>query len=180
MKILRVIGTSGLVVIFFMIGFSFAQKADKQTLVKDVESVVKWKFEDTKQQFGGSLEEVAIETIRYFNEIHPFRDSINPADATVTLAELDDPQDDFEKNLNDLKKQFEGFAKELNRIPESDEFKRFLKELERLQDELKKGGESAKEKLEKEIIPMLKEEMEKLKEKFLKPRRRESEEPIEV
>ena len=36
------------------------------------------------------------------------------------------------------------------------------------------------EKIEKEIIPRLKEEIEKLKEKFLKPRGKEVEEPIQV
>ena len=77
-------------------------------------------------------------------------------------------------------KQFEKFSEDLKRIPESDEFKRFKKEMERLQEELKRGGESAKEKIEKEIIPQLKKEMEKLKDRFLKPPKRETEEPIEI
>jgi uncharacterized coiled-coil DUF342 family protein len=180
MKLLRMTGTSVLIVLFITVGLCFGQRTAKQNLFKDVEHAVKWKFEDAKEEFERTLEEVAIETISACEGVHPFRDCISQEDSTGSLADLDDSEDDFEKILNELKKQFEEFSKELKRVPESEEFKRVMKELERLQEELKRGGESAKEKIEKEIIPRLKEEMEKLKERFLKPREMEAEEPIEV
>ena len=118
MKIVRMIGTSVSIFLFFSVGVCFAERTGKQNWAKSVEPVVKC--------------------------------------------------------------QFEKFSKKLHRISESEEFEKFVKELERLQEDLKRGGESAKEKIEKEIIPRLKEEIEKLKEKFLKPRGKEVEEPIQV
>lgn len=180
MKLLRIIGTSVLIVLFITVGFCFGLRTVKQNLAEGVELAVKWKFEDTKDEFARSLKVVAIGTTSAFEGVRPFRDLISQDNFTGSFNDSYDSEDDFDEKLNDLIKQFEEFSKELNSLPESDEFKRFVKELERIQEELKRGGERAKEKIEKEIIPRLKEEMEKLKERFFKPPERKAEEPIEV
>lgn len=173
-------GTSVLIVLFFTVGFCFGESTDRQNLGKNVDHIIKPKFEDPKEESKNSIEKVAVDTIRFCDGIRPFRDCIDQVDSTGSIADLDDPEDDSEKRLDELKKQFEELSKELNRIPESEEFERFLKELERLQEDIKRGGESVKEKIKKEIIPRLKEEIEKFRERFLKPREREVGEPIEV
>lgn len=168
MKLLRMVWTSVLIFLFILVGLCFGQKTDDQDLVKDIEHACKWKFEKVKEGF--EKKEVT----------HPSWDSISQEDFTGSFADIDDSKDDIEKRFNELIRQFEEFSKDLKRIPESEEFHRFVRELERLQEELKRGGESVKEKFEKEIIPRLQEEIEKLKKRFLKPRDREVEEPIEV
>jgi len=59
---------------------------------------------------------------------------------------------DFGKTLDDLRKQLEEFADDLSKIPESEEFKKLQKELERLLEEMKKSGDAAREKIEKEVF----------------------------
>ena len=180
MKFFTIIGTLVLIVFFITVGLCFGQRATKQNLLKVVEHDNKAKFEDVKGEFERSLDELAIQTTGTGKSVRSIGNCIRQEDSTVSLADSDDPEDDFDKYLDEMIRQFEKFSEDLKRIPESDEFKRLKKEMERLQEELKKGGESAKEKIEKEIIPQLKKEMEKLKDRFLKPPKRETEEPIEI
>ena len=180
MKLSTMTETSVLIVLFITVGLCFGQRTAKQNLFEVVEHDDKTKFEDVKRKFERSLDEVAIETTNTGERLRSFGNFISQRDYTGLLADSDDPEDDFDKYLNEMMKQFEKFSEDLKRIPESDEFKRFKKEMELLQEELKRDGQSTKEKIEKEIIPQLKKEMEKLKERFLKPRKRETEEPIGI
>ena len=87
---------------------------------------------------------------------------------------------DFGKTLDDLKKQLENFTDDLSRIPESEEFKKLEKELGHLFEEMKKSGDATREKIEKEILPRIKQEIEKLKERLRKLGREEEVKPLEV
>ncbi|MDY7031922.1 MAG: hypothetical protein SVY10_08430 [Thermodesulfobacteriota bacterium] len=73
---------------------------------------------------------------------------------------------DLEKGLDDLKKHFETFFKELKKIPESDEVKKLEKELEHLAEEMKRSGESVRKKIEKDVLPKLRQEIEKLRKRL--------------
>ena len=86
----------------------------------------------------------------------------------------------LEKKFEDLKKEFKSFSEDLKCIPESEEFKKLEKKLDDLQDELRKGGNAARDKIEREVIPQLKEEIKRLKEKFLEQRQKEETRTIEI
>jgi septal ring factor EnvC (AmiA/AmiB activator) len=100
-----------------------------------------------------------------------FAGSIKP------LISFDQVEGDLEKGLENLKKEFEQFSGD---ITESEEFKKLKKELDRLAEELKRVGESAREKIEKELLPRLKEEIEKLRKRLQELGREEAVEPLEI
>ena len=86
----------------------------------------------------------------------------------------------FEKGLEDFKKQFEQFTEDLSKIPESEEFKRLEDELKSLYDEMKRSGKEVREKIQKELLPLLEQELEKLKERLQKDGREEELKPLEI
>ena len=71
-------------------------------------------------------------------------------------------RENFEKGLGNLKEQFERFFEDLGSIPETEDFKKLEKELERLAEEMKRSSKSVREKIQKELLPRLKEKIEKL------------------
>lgn len=95
-------------------------------------------------------------------------------------AFIDQMLGDFEKGLEDLKKKFDKFTDELGKIPESEEFKRLEKELNRITEELKRSGKAAGEKIQKEVLPRLEKELENLKEKLRKFGKKEEDKPLEI
>ena len=99
------------------------------------------------------------------------------ADATKPLILLDQVEDDIEKGLENLKKEFGQFSED---ITESEEFKKLKKEWNRLAEELKRVGESARKKIEKELLPRLKEDIEKLREQLRKLKQEEEIKPLEI
>jgi len=88
--------------------------------------------------------------------------------------------DDLEKSLEELRDQFNKLSDDLQRIPESEEYKKLKKELKRLADEVKRLEKGAREKVQKDIVPRLKKEMEKLRERLRKLLKEEESKPIEV
>ena len=87
---------------------------------------------------------------------------------------------DFENTLEDLQKKFQDFTDDMRKIPESEEFKKLKKELERLIEEMKKSGKAAGEKIQKEVLPRLEKEIEKLREELRKFMEKEEEKPLRV
>lgn len=84
---------------------------------------------------------------------------------------------EFEKGFRSLA---ESLARDLKGIPESDEYKRLKRKMDRLAEEMQKAGKEAKEKLQKEIIPRIEQELEKLK-RWLENRGRQEEiKPLET
>lgn len=86
----------------------------------------------------------------------------------------------FEKGLEDFKKQLEQFTDDLSKIPESEEFKKLEDELKSLYDEMKRAGKEVREKIQKELLPLLEQELEKLKERLQKDGREEELKPLEI
>ncbi|MFC1869370.1 hypothetical protein ACFL0H_14725 [Thermodesulfobacteriota bacterium] len=96
-------------------------------------------------------------------------------------ANIDESLDGLEDRLKELKKQFELFSKRLKeKIPERKELKSLINELNRLREEVRKSGKSVKDKIEKEFIPKLKKEIDKLRDKLLKPHEKGPGEPIQI
>jgi hypothetical protein len=74
--------------------------------------------------------------------------------------------DDLGNGLEDLKKRLKEFSNELRQVPDSDAFKNLEKELGRLAEEMERAGKETRERVEKEILPYLKRELEELREWF--------------
>jgi paraquat-inducible protein B len=86
----------------------------------------------------------------------------------------------LERGLEGFNKQFEQFFDDLRSLPESEEFKKLERELERLAEEMKQASGLAKKEIEKEVLPRLKEEIEKLRERLEKLGREKEVEPLET
>jgi hypothetical protein len=86
----------------------------------------------------------------------------------------------LEKGLEGFQEQLEGVFEGLSTIPESKEFKDLQEELESLGKQMSKSTGSAKKKLEKDVLPQLKEEIEKLREMMEKMGREKEVEPLEM
>ena len=93
----------------------------------------------------------------------------------------------FEKGVDDLKEDFGQLTDELGEwtnkmkeLPESQEFKKFETDMNKLAEEMKKSGEDAREKIQKEVLPKLQEQMEELKKKMREFGREEEMKPLET
>jgi paraquat-inducible protein B len=81
----------------------------------------------------------------------------------------------FRRGLKDLQEQFDDLAGEFRKIPDSKEYKRLEKEWERLLKEFKDAEKATREKLENDILPRLREEMEKLREQLRRLKQKQPE-----
>jgi len=79
---------------------------------------------------------------------------------------LTQASEDFEKELENLGKNFEQLLEDLRSLPQSEEFEKLEKELERLAEQMKRSGKSAREEIQKELLPRLKKELEELRKRL--------------
>ncbi|MFO7986798.1 MAG: hypothetical protein R6U38_13130 [Desulfatiglandaceae bacterium] len=79
---------------------------------------------------------------------------------------LRDLTKDIDKGLNYLKGEFEDLRKDIEDIPESDEYRELKRELEEAVKQLERGARESKEKIKQELLPLLIRELEELKEKI--------------
>ncbi|MBW1742031.1 MAG: hypothetical protein JRJ47_01185 [Deltaproteobacteria bacterium] len=86
----------------------------------------------------------------------------------------------LEKGLEGFQEQLGEVFEGLSTIPESKEFKGLQEELESLGKQMSKSTGSAKEKLEKDVLPQLKEEIEKLREMMEQLGREKEVKPLEM
>ncbi|NQU03553.1 MAG: hypothetical protein HQ589_05335 [Syntrophaceae bacterium] len=82
--------------------------------------------------------------------------------------------------MSELNQRLKKFSDEIKGTPESEEVKKFEKDLEQLKGEMKKSGNEFREKVRKDILSWLKQELERLKERLRKFGREEEVEPLEV
>jgi paraquat-inducible protein B len=76
-------------------------------------------------------------------------------------------------------KQFRKFFEDLSKLPESEEVKQLQKDLEELGREMEQAGKATRDKIQNDIVPMIKEELERLKKRLEKFGREEEVEPLE-
>lgn len=86
----------------------------------------------------------------------------------------------FEKGFENLKKEFEQFSQELSKVPESEAFKKLENELKDLAEAIEQSGKAAREEIEQQWLPRLKQELEKLKERLRKLGREDELKPLEI
>ena len=75
---------------------------------------------------------------------------------------------DIEKGLQYLKKEYEKFQDQVDKIPESKEYQELKRKLADLVEQLKLTSKETHEKIQKELIPKLKEELDKIEETLRK------------
>ena len=125
-------------------------------------------------------EKKAIEMIQARKGGAPLQNGAIVDGSARSLPFFNKVRDDFEKGLQDLKKRFEQFSEDLGSVPESEEFKKLEKELERMAEEIKRSGKSARKKIQKELLPWLQQEIEKLRKHLRKFGREKELEPLEI
>jgi len=76
---------------------------------------------------------------------------------------LADMAEDLEKRLEHLKKRWDRLTEDLR---QSEAFKKIQEDIRKLYEDMKKAEGAAREKLEKEVLPKLKRELKKLKDKL--------------
>ncbi len=123
----------------------------------------------------------AIEMIQATKGGAPLKDGATVSGSGKHSALFNQKWDSFETGIEDLKKKFQEFSDQLRDIPEGDAYKELEKGIGRLSEEIKRAGEMAREKIEKEMLPQLKEELEKLRERLIKPKEKEeAKKPLET
>ena len=71
----------------------------------------------------------------------------------------------FKDMVDDLDQGLDRFVRDLKQLPESEQYKRFEKELEALAEKMKNAGDKTRDKIQNEIIPKLKKKLEELEKK---------------
>jgi len=87
--------------------------------------------------------------------------------------------ENFDKQAGELARQFQQFLEDLGKLPESEAVKQLQKDLEEITGEMEKAGKTTRDKIQNEIVPMLKEELEHLKKRLEKFGREREVEPLE-
>lgn len=86
----------------------------------------------------------------------------------------------LDRLVNDFSDQLHRLLKEIQKLPESEEYRRLQEELDRLAKEAKKGGKEAMDKLEKEILPKIRKELDELRKRLRELGKEKEIEPLEV
>ncbi len=89
-----------------------------------------------------------------------------PGVMRVTPPSEDEGEDHSQGDLESLKEELQKLKEFLESVPESDAAKKFKRALERLGSEIEILEKSFRNTIEKEILPWLKKEMERLKKKL--------------
>ncbi|MBU0986244.1 MAG: hypothetical protein KKH68_03230 [Proteobacteria bacterium] len=121
----------------------------------------------------------AVEMVRAHPGGTPLKNRATVEGSTRTSVFFDQMIGGFTQGFEDLTWQFDQFAKDLSRVPESEAFQKFESELKRLADEIERSGKTARDTIEKEWLPRLKQELEKLKERMRKSGREDELKPLE-
>lgn len=86
---------------------------------------------------------------------------------------------DLAKGMESFKKEFNKFAEELRKIPDSEAFKKLEDELGNLYEKMKQSGKETREMIQKEILPRLEQELENLKKRLQEKGREDELKPLE-
>lgn len=84
---------------------------------------------------------------------------------------------DIERGLESLKKEFDHLQGDIEKIPESDEYRTLKQQLAELADRLKKAGRETRQKVQEDLLPLLARELEKLKQQLERMSREKPEKP---
>jgi paraquat-inducible protein B len=80
---------------------------------------------------------------------------------------------DFEGTLHDLGRQLDEFSDYIREFPDSREYRSLKRQLERLSEEMRQAEKDVREKIEKDLLPQLQQDLEKLRDALKKHKQRE-------
>jgi paraquat-inducible protein B len=87
---------------------------------------------------------------------------------------------DLEKGMESFRKEFNEFAEELKKIPDSEAFKKLEDELVNIYEKMKRSGKDVREMIQKEMLPRLEQELENLRKRLHEKGREDELKPLEI
>lgn len=124
-------------------------------------------------------EKKAIEMIQIQKGGSPLAEGTVIEGSTPASAVFQKMLESYDKQAGRLARQFEHFLEELGKLPESEGVKQLQKDLEEIAREMEKSGKATRDKIQNEILPMIKEELEAFKKRLEKYGREKEVEPLE-
>jgi paraquat-inducible protein B len=121
----------------------------------------------------------AIEIMQLRKGGTPLADGSMVEGSTRSAAGYQKMLEDFDKQAGKIGRQLQQFFEDLKKLPESDEVKQLQRDLEELGREMEKAGKATRDKIQNEVVPLIKEELERLKKRLENFGREREVEPLE-
>ena len=99
------------------------------------------------------------------------------AESAVIMEQM---QKDLAAEMKDLARQFNIFADQLKKVPDSKAYKKLEAELTNLYNEMKQSGKAVREMIQKEILPRLEQELQNLKKRLQENGKEDELKPLET
>ena len=109
----------------------------------------------------------------------PLADGAEVEGSTRSAAVYQKMLQDFDKQAGEIGRQLQKFFEDLKKLPESDEVKQLQRDLEDLGRAMEEAGKATRDKIENEVVPMMKEELERLRKRLENFGREKEVEPLE-
>lgn len=121
-----------------------------------------------------------VEMIQILKGGKPLQNNTVLEGSNKSSAIIERLEKDLEKGMESFRKQFNEFAEELKKIPDSEAFKKLETELENLYDEMKRSGKDVRDLIQKEMLPRLEQELENLRKRLQEKGREDELKPLEI
>ena len=121
----------------------------------------------------------AVEMVQTQKGGNPLKDNAIVQGSVKTSVIIERMQKDLEKGMNELARQFNTFAEELKKVPDSEAYKQLEDKLTDLYNEMKQSGKDIREMIQKEILPQLQKELDNLKKRFHEKGQEDKLKPLE-
>jgi DNA-directed RNA polymerase subunit F len=122
----------------------------------------------------------AVEMIQTQKGGTPLKDNAIVEGSVKTSVIVERMQKDFENEMKDLTRQFNTFAEQLKKVPESEAYKQLENELTNLYNEMKQSGKAVREMIQKDILPRLEQELQNLRKRLQKNGKEDELKPLET
>jgi len=127
-----------------------------------------------------NTERKAVKMIQVRDGGQPFQNNAVVEGSGKSSAIFERLEKDIEQGIGDFQKQYDKFAEELKRVPESEAYKELEKTLGDLYDQMKQSGKDVREKIQKDILPRLEKELEDLKKRLQDSGKDDELKPLEI
>lgn len=122
----------------------------------------------------------ALEMIQIIKGGKPLQNNTVLQGSTQSSVMIERLEKDLKRGMESFRKEFNEFAEELKKIPESDAYKRLEDELANLYEKMKQSGKEVREMIQKEILPRLEQELENLRKRLHEKGREDELKPLEI
>lgn len=121
-----------------------------------------------------------LEMIQILKGGSPLQNNTVLEGSSKSSAIIERLEKDIEKGMESFRKEFNEFAEELKKIPDSEAFKKLEDELVNLYEKMKQSGKEVREMIQKEILPRLEQELENLRKRLQEKGREDELKPLEI